>query len=174
MHIMIDLETMGTRPSAPIVSIGAVAFDAAGVHRVFHHPVKLDTAVAAGGIIDADTVMWWMAQSDEARAALTTDTALALDFVLGEFAVWIAEHDVEGVWGNGASFDNVLLAESYKRLDMQTPWPFWKDKCYRTAKGMYPEVKMVRSGTHHNALDDARSQAQHLIAINAAAGGIIL
>ncbi len=31
MHIMIDLETMGTRADAPIVSIGAVAFDAKGL-----------------------------------------------------------------------------------------------------------------------------------------------
>ena len=31
MHIMLDLETMGTRPDAPIIAIGAVAFNAMGV-----------------------------------------------------------------------------------------------------------------------------------------------
>jgi hypothetical protein len=30
---------------------------------------------------------------------------------------------------------------------------------------MYPSVKLVRTGTHHNAVDDAESQAVHLIDI---------
>jgi exodeoxyribonuclease VIII len=45
-------------------------------------------------------------------------------------------------------------------------WEFWKDRCYRTIKNCYPDVPFDRRGTHHNALDDARSQALHLIAIN--------
>jgi len=80
---------------------------------------------------------------------------------------------LDGMWGNGASFDNVILSETYLRLGMKAPWPFWKNKCYRTAKGMYPAVEINRSGTHHNALDDARSQAEHLIAIDAAHGGFL-
>jgi exodeoxyribonuclease VIII len=54
------------------------------------------------------------------------------------------------------------------------PWPFWKDKCYRTVKGIWKDIKLDRVGTHHNALHDAESQAEHLIAINRAAGGGIL
>jgi exodeoxyribonuclease VIII len=53
-------------------------------------------------------------------------------------------------------------------------WEFWKDKCYRTVKGMYPDVKMERSGTHHNALDDAFYQTLHLIAINEVSNGRVL
>jgi len=172
MHIMIDLETMGTRPNAPIVSIGAVAFDAGGIKSEFYRNVDLKTSVAGGGVIDPDTVMWWMKQDDEARAALlVSETAIthALDDLAKFFPI-----GVDGVWGNGASFDNVVMSESYIRAGIARPWPFWKDKCYRTVKGMYPDVALERSGTHHNALDDARTQAEHLIAINTAAGGIIL
>jgi inhibitor of KinA sporulation pathway (predicted exonuclease) len=32
-------------------------------------------------------------------------------------------------------------------------------------KNLHPEITMNRTGTHHNALDDARNQAQHLIDI---------
>jgi len=172
MHVMIDLETMGTRPDAPIVSIGAVAFNGAGIGNEFYRNVDLKTSVAGGGVIDPDTLMWWLQQSDEARAALmVADTALT--YALDDLAKWMPI-GVDGVWGNGASFDNVIMSESYIRAGIARPWPFWKDKCYRTVKGMYPDVALERSGTHHNALDDARTQAEHLIAINTAAGGIIL
>lgn len=32
-------------------------------------------------------------------------------------------------------------------------------------KALHSEIKMVRTGIHHNALDDAQSQAEHLISI---------
>lgn len=180
MHIMIDLETMGTSPDAPIVSIGAVLFDKEGIHEHFYEVVDLKSAVKAGAVMDPSTVIWWMEQSDEARGALTGE-GLPISVALAEFSGWVdflsngqTDDVVAGVWGNGAAFDNVILAEAYKRLDMQVPWPFWKDKCYRTVKNMYPLVTIKRVGTHHNALSDAESQAEHLIRINEAAGGIIL
>ena len=173
MHIMIDLETMGTRPDAPIVSIGAVAFNGAGIANDFYRNVDLKTSVAGGGVIDPDTLMWWLRQDNPAREALTDAAGIALTYALHDLAMWFP-NNLSGVWGNGASFDNVILSESFIREGVEQPWPFWKDKCYRTVKGMYPDVALERSGTHHNALDDARTQAEHLIAINAAAGGIIL
>jgi hypothetical protein len=173
MHIMIDIETMGTRPTAPIVSIGAVAFDGNGITRDFYRVVNLESAVAGGGIIEPGTVMWWLTQSDEARAALTHDIDEPLDDVLEAFALWATATTIDGVWGNGATFDNVLVAEAYKRLDMLVPWPFWKDRCYRTVKNMFPAVELVRNGTHHHALSDAETQALHLIEISKAAGGLL-
>lgn len=71
------------------------------------------------------------------------------------------------VWGNGAAFDNVILRRAYERTSresMKAPWPHWNDRCYRTIKGLYGhQVKIERTGTHHHALDDAASQARHLI-----------
>lgn len=173
MHIMIDIETMGTRPTAPIVSIGAVAFDGNGITRDFYRVVDLDSAVAGGAAIEPGTVMWWLTQSDEARAALTDDIAEPLSDVLEAFTLWATATAIDGVWGNGATFDNVLVAEAYKRLDMLAPWPFWKDRCYRTVKNMFPAVELVRNGTHHHALADAETQALHLIEISKGAGGLL-
>ena len=166
MHIMIDLETMGNRPSAPIVTLGAVAFNGQGIAGEFYGDCALEDSVACGGVIDPDTVNWWLGQSERARMAMTSGHG-TLKNLLGEFRVWYAGHEglgVEGVWGNGAAFDNVILAETYKRVGQRPPWPFWLDRCYRTLKAGSP-IEFVREGTHHNALDDARSQAAHLIAI---------
>jgi|LauGreDrversion4_2_1035121.scaffolds.fasta_scaffold15966_1 hypothetical protein len=184
MHIMIDLETMGTRPDAPIIAIGAVSFDVDTdwVWRTFYVNIDLQSAVSAGAKIDPSTVMWWMKQSDEARAALTASKPVGITTALDQFDEWVAvvsggkdavDLMVDGVWGNGVSFDNTLLSETYKRLGRTPPWPFWKDRCYRTVKSMFQNVPMERSGTHHNALDDARTQAQHLIEISKAHGNFL-
>lgn len=175
MHVMIDLETMGTRPNAPIIAIGAVAFDATSILREFYVNVYLGSSVTQGkAVISPETVMWWMKQSDEARAAFNTDNAYSLEGALSELKVWLDWGKVDGVWGNGATFDNVILREAFNNVGVLCPWPFWKDKCYRTVKGAYPDVTITRDGTHHNALDDAIYQAQHLVAINQAAGGALI
>ena len=74
------------------------------------------------------------------------------------------------VWSNGAGFDNVVLSSAFRRIGMEQPWPFRNDRCYRTMKAQHPEVKMQRVGTHHNAVDDAESQARHLMAMMAPKG----
>lgn len=177
MHIMIDLETMGTRPNAPIVAIGAVAFNAHGVEKEFYCTVSLHSAVRSGAVIDPSTVMWWLGQDKIAQDALTDkqEEAVAIDVALADFMQFVCSYgdSLNGVWGNGATFDNVLMHESGKRCGVLM-WEFWKDKCYRTVKGMYPDVKMERTGTHHNALDDAKSQALHLIAIDYVSNGRVL
>jgi exodeoxyribonuclease VIII len=167
--IMLDLETMGNGPDAAIIAIGAIDFDVdtCKTGTGFYVHVDLASSVAAGGIIDPSTVLWWMKQNDQARGAFARPgekIAVALHL----FAEWVsvrgARNEVR-VWGNGAAFDNVILASAYRRLDLVPPWEFWNDRCYRTMKAQYPDIKLQRAGTHHNAIDDAISQADHLLAM---------
>jgi hypothetical protein len=44
-------------------------------------------------------------------------------------------------------------------------WRSYNSRCYRTVKQQFPDITIVRSGTHHNALDDARAQAAHMVGI---------
>lgn len=170
MDVMLDLETMGNGPDAAIVAIGAIEFDptAGTLGRTFYRGVSLETAVRGGGKIDAATVMWWLRQSDEARKDIAGE-GCPQNQVLIEFGTWLygLGEDVK-VWGNGAAFDNVILAQAYRRAELTVPWPHWNDRCYRTLKALRPEVKIERTGTHHNALDDATSQARHALALLAA------
>ncbi len=61
---MLDLETMGNTSNAAIISIAAVYFDETGVGRSFYHKVSLGSSCAIGLEMDADTVLWWLKQSD--------------------------------------------------------------------------------------------------------------
>ncbi|EFL2384750.1 3'-5' exoribonuclease, partial [Escherichia coli] len=116
IHLMIDLETMGKNPDAPIISIGAIFFDpqTGEMGPEFSKTIDLETA---GGVIDRDTIKWWLKQSREAQSAILTDE-IPLDDALLQLREFIDENSGEffvQVWGNGATFDNVILRRSYER-----------------------------------------------------------
>lgn len=162
--VMLDLETMGTSANAAIVAIGAVEFDIERtfIGRKFYAVVNLQSAIENGGVVDGDTIRWWLGQSDEARAAIRVGDE-HINVALIQFSGWL---DPEArVWGNGAAFDNVILASAYRRSQIELPWKFWNDRCYRTIKSLHGDVPIERIGTHHNALDDAETQANHLMRI---------
>lgn len=166
MKIMLDLETMGNNSNSAIIAIGAVAFDDDKVTSKFYEEINLQSAIGHGGVVDGGTIMWWLRQSNEARLAFeNNDNATHLMVALSKFSNWYKEVDGEQVWGNGAMFDNTILGNAYKNNSLEVPWKFWNDMCYRTVKGMYKHIKLERVGTYHNAVDDAESQALHLIKI---------
>lgn len=166
-HCMLDLETMGNGNRAAIIAIGAVIFDESGVKdEGFYAQVSLGSSVRQGLEMDTSTVLWWLQQSDAARVAFKgNETAWSLSQTLCEFKNWLDKFGDVQMWGNGAAFDNTILSAAYRKCDMEQPWKFWNDRCYRTMKSLFPDVKCERFGTHHNALDDARTQAWHLIEI---------
>lgn len=160
---MIDIETLGTAPGSVILSIGAVEFGKDRILDSFYQRVDPDSCVSLGMTIDAHTVMWWLQQSDAARDEIT-QPGMHISKALTRFSHWISDPDAE-IWGNGAAFDNVLLADAYRRAGLPCPWKYQNDRCYRTLRALYPEIPMEPSGTAHHALDDAVNQARHLMKI---------
>ena len=65
----------------------------------------------------------------------------------------------------GADFDNSILNFAFTKAGIPIPWSPWSGRCYRTIKSIFNGVKLSRKGTYHNALDDAKTQALHLIDI---------
>jgi len=181
-HIMLDLETMGKGPEAAIVSIGAVEVlvDDGYIGREFYAPVDLQSAMDTGAKVDASTIMWWLKQSDAARAALDVGNLplhqTSIHMVLDGLSSWFRSIDLDKdsfvVWGNGATFDNVILASAYRndRL-LPLPWGHRGDRCYRTLKNLFPHIKCPDVGVKHHALDDAKAQGLHLIELLRAARG---
>lgn len=175
-HVMLDLETMGQGNNAAIVAIGAVFFEptTGEIGASFYQKVDLESA-AKYGEIDPSTVLWWLKQSDEARAEITSNDTYLLTDALAEFTDWIEQIDdfkARIVWGNGASFDNVIIESAFKAVGFRKPWAFWNDRDVRTVvelgrtlKGLDPKRDMPFTGTAHNALDDAIHQAKYVSAI---------
>ncbi|HAO0688713.1 TPA: exonuclease [Escherichia coli] len=166
------IETMGKNPDAPIISIGAIFFDpqTGDMGPEFSKTIDLETA---GGVIDRDTIKWWLKQSREAQSAIMTDE-IPLDDALLQLREFIDENSGEffvHVWGNGANFDNTILRRSYERQGIPCPWRYYNDRDVRTivelgkAIDFDARTAIPFEGERHNALDDARYQAKYVSAI---------
>jgi len=174
-HIMLDLETLDTTSSAVVVSIGAVAFDPETDVLGDKFYVELTDDIAAqqkhGRTISGDTVRWWMQQNVLAKQVFSTSPPDGVERVdtleaLVRFGIFVAangDRDAQ-IWGNGADFDNIILGTLYDAFELRKPWSYSRNRCYRTMKnlGIEPSKPQKREGVHHNALDDAITQAIHL------------
>lgn len=169
-RVMIDLETLGVTAGCSILSIGAATFDEhRGVGDPFYATISRKTCRNAGLVEDADTLIWWHKQSEEARKVLTADhTTLPLGLALAQFHDYLSRFHTSDVlvYGNGADFDLPILGRAFLACGFDLPWKAYNGRCYRTLKNQRPDVKLVRTpGTHHNALSDATAQAEHAIRI---------
>lgn len=177
-HLMVDLETMGNKPGAPIVSVGAVFFDpASGTTGAEHYQViNLESSMSFGARPDASTILWWLKQSPEARSAIVVDDTVGLVEALEQLLDFIAENAANGsknvqLWGNGSSFDCSLLEAAFEMADTPFPIPHWNYRDVRTvvelgnAVGLNARYDIPFEGDQHNALADARHQAKYVSAI---------
>lgn len=165
-NVMLDLETLGTGTDAAILSIGAVMFDEYGTGAEFYATIDAQSAVDSGGTITVATVAWWAQQGAKARELFAGKNP-DISNVLIRFTDWCAKQaDTRSlvVWANAPTFDCVILRSAYQRENFRTPWMFYNERCFRTMKNLY-DVPHKFTGTAHNAVDDARSQALHLIKI---------
>lgn len=165
LQVMVDLETLGTGPEALILSLGAVKFDAAKDLEIvdcLHVGIEPATAQAHGLKINAGTVLWWLhPERAGARDALLALERVDLYSALDGFRQWFGVESLP-VWGNGATFDNVILRTAFQHAGVECPWQFWHDRCYRTVRALAPGLTLERTGTHHSALDAAITQVRHL------------
>lgn len=170
--VMIDLETAGLSPNAPIAAIGAVRFNPEGGPTVGPNP-EFYVAVNLIGQAppDASTMYWWMEQSDEARAAFCEGkNGMPLGKALYRLHQWLtgdAGHLFEPgpifegeVWVRGDR-DSVWLDEAYRRVGEPLPYKYSQVRDQRTlvkfAESRGLEMP-VNEGVGHNALADAQYQ----------------
>ncbi len=173
-HIMLDLETLDVSSSALVLSIGAVAFDpyTPTLGETFYLELTDDLVEQQthGRTISGKTVQWWMQQSAVAKRVFSEDALVqrvSTEEALKRFSIFVEAHgDQEAeIWGNGADFDNIILGTLYDDFGKKRPWSYSKNRCYRTLKNIplaSRKPKITHSGTEHNALDDAITQAKHL------------
>lgn len=164
MDMSVDLETLDKFPTAVIIQIGAVKYDLATGEISDEFLVNVDPKDCKryGMTISKDTLDWWGKQDPEIRKSVMKDPMPLAD-ALALFVDWV---DVDGHFtGYGASFDEPILANAYRALGYSsTPWKYYKVRCARTIGDLYG-VKPIRGKDHHNALADAKAQAQMLIDI---------
>lgn len=173
-YAMLDIETLGNNPRSDfvILSVGAVVFnlndkdDYESIHnpaRCFRARLDPEEQTRLGRRIEAGTTMWWLNQSDAARQSVTIGLTTKLTTFMTQFRQFISHHRVNGLWGNGASFDNSALRtlwedagdifplRFYRDLDMRTLTEFY----WRCVGGKKPQIEGFEA---HTALSDAQRQ----------------
>lgn len=176
VNIMLDIETLGTKPGCKVLSIGLAYFDEGGV---FATGELYPSLTSQTGSEERGTLDWWDGQSDAAKVVFTNnilhgksvaDCADALTDFIHKAKVHKSNGNADSIgkvniWGNGATFDNAILAELFRAHGHRVPWNTFGDRCYRTILNTLPKVEPPhRHGVHHSAVDDAEHQANVLIA----------
>lgn len=179
---MKDLETLGTVPGCSMLSIGLIAFDPFAetvddlfLDQGFYCVVNREDSKQNFLHEDPGTIAWWSKQSEAARKVLADaankKTSIPLRLAVESTIDYVSGHcspREARMLGNGADFDNPIFTVAAHMVQIKVPWSYG-GRCYRTLKNLdeflgpkFRAPKMQRTGTYHNALDDAKSQVMHL------------
>lgn len=161
MDVMFDLETLDTKPSAVILSLGAVKFDPRqkgidpNAERLSLR-IEIDPQSAMGRTISDDTIAWWATQSKEAQEAAFGDAnRVTVEDAVEQFHkfVWNSER----VWSQG-SFDVNIIEHLYTSINKPYAWQYWQVRDSRTLFD-FVDGQLDRT-KHHDAVEDAIAQAE--------------
>lgn len=174
MNVMIDLETLGTKPNTYILTLAAVAFlpITGKAPYVFYEKIDVDSYPRNGAFsFDFSTLGWWMKQN----TAATTEAFSGLprkniEVVLRHLSKWI--HDLSPdpgsikVWSQGASFDIPILEYTMSYFNIEIPWKFYNVRDTRTLYDVagiaYSKVTLPKTSerVEHNSLSDCLKQVE--------------
>lgn len=170
-HLMADIETVDTRPTAAIVSVAFLLFDpiAREQKEVYSANLDIGEQLALGRTLSADTVTWWMQQDIAARKkAFAPDAIIEAEHVRNVIRSILEDRTIEHIWANDPDFDCTILRD-FMGYDFK--WPFYKHRSMRTIKALLPEAYSglpgSEAGTYvaHDPMDDCKQQAWHVMNI---------
>lgn len=135
-NYVIDLETLGLGPDAIVTSAALAQFDSKSTRLIATWTIDTKAQEDMGRVMDADTVMWWLKQSDAARESITGKEAQRRKvspfvFLKDLFAIMRADHsarplgafaqpcdtDRVGGWTTGGN-DNFTLWAKPQHFDI--------------------------------------------------------
>lgn len=160
-HCMIDKETLGSNPNSPVIQIGLVFFTIEGIQTQSLLTIDFDEAMKYGDA-DGSTIAWWLKQPKEAQETLFKNPR-TMNEAIDIFEKLIIAQNANFYWAH-ATFDFPILQSLCRKLGRKYPLPY--KRCYdmRTLEFLCGGIEWEkRTGVHHNALDDAKYQAEHAI-----------
>ena len=162
MDVMLDLETLSTRPESVILTLGAVKFDPWGddvdTEHGLYFRVDVDEQLALDRHVLDSTIEWWGKQPEDVREeALGEGGRINLDDMSTQLNRFLV--GVENIWCQGPAFDIVILENLYRQLSKPTPWQFWQIRDSRTLFGTHGDPREKGRKAAHNALMDCYYQA---------------
>ena len=172
---MFDIESLDTKPSCVVLSIGLTGFNVkdshSGIPLAEYFPMGTkdyrDEQIMLGRTVSKDTVEWWKQQSKQAQRVFKVSSGRKIPDMLTQIADLITGDNVckdPNIWGNGPDLDNAAIASLFELYDITVPWKFYQNRDYRTINKEHGHIakRIPHNGTKHNALDDAIRQTHQL------------
>lgn len=161
-HVVVDLETTGLEAGCRILTIGAITCD---LQHQFYVRVEITDSGRFTNL--PSTINWWTEQSQEAikEAWASNIPRVSIGEALDLFNTFLTECEATAIVGNGVSFDNAILRETYNICNISLPDGFDTriDYCYRTLKNTFKWIIPSKfKGTPHVAIYDALHEAKHM------------
>lgn len=164
--VMLDFETFGNGKYAAICQVGACYFNrhTGAIEATFKRNIDARSSALSGGEIDADTVYWWLTQTPEAIAGITALPQTKITEAMTDLNNFLEAADC--IWSH-ATFDFVILVETMKLLNIKRKFHYKVARDIRTlvdiANVSTKDSRFVRTGTHHDALDDCLFQVKYCV-----------
>jgi hypothetical protein len=167
-HVMIDIETHDTVPSAIILSIGArVLYQDEVYDRYPHMMTNFYSTIRInsqeGRTASQDTLNWWRGQPPASWEAAHCGTEHIVS-VLHNFHQFCRQLPKNTLfWCKGVTFDFPILEDAMKEFNIPTPWKYYQLADCRTVFNVFKDFvpKVVNPNAHH-AHADACCQAEQL------------
>lgn len=158
-ELMVDFETLSTKPNALVLTMGCVHFNpwGNGYGDSLYLRIDVDQQTEMGRDIDPETLDWWGKQNPEVmEEAFNPDDRVSLEDAMNQFHkfAWGCSR----FWSHGATFDLMIIENIYAQLKKPLPWNFWQLRCSRTLMDLGVDPDMPTNGKH-NALQDAIRQS---------------
>lgn len=163
-HVMVDLESLGTKPNSLMLTIGAVRFNPWNDDSktnldnmdTFYRRISIESFEGLDHNIDNDTLDWWNKQSNDVREeAFAEDNRHGIIDALADFHKW--NGGLDAIWANGSGFDLNILEHFSRELKRGVAWKYWQVRDARTIYSLAPQIERPKA-LAHNALWDCWSQ----------------
>lgn len=142
-EMMFDLETLDTRPSTIVLSVGAVIWETFEtdtgilgwhVRRRFYRILDIQSQANKKRTISESTILWWQRQDANARDEAFSAVRRPVTGVLDDFRKFA---DLDGginiFWANPATFDFPIWEDLAMSFSNYVPWSYRQKYDVRTA-----------------------------------------
>lgn len=127
--LMVDIETLGTKPGCVVLSAAGVWFDRdfPTTYVAFNDTYAIQDMLECGLEIDPPTAKWWFEQDGFRAMAKRMEVTTSL--ADSRMKIREALERSARIWACGPDFDPPILSRA-----LQLDWPFWKNRDVRTMR----------------------------------------
>jgi hypothetical protein len=145
-ELMFDLETLDTKPSAVVLSVGAVIWETfySETDGLIWEPVErfmrvlnMEEQLSRGRTVSQNTLLWWQRQDPTAKAEAFSPVRQPVERVLDEFREFVLpfmanNSPLNAFWASPVAFDLPIWEDLAMTFSNFVPWSYNQQYDVRT------------------------------------------